>query len=176
MSSEPPRQRLPFEPSKSRKKAAKAQSQPSSPAQADSSTPSPATTRSTPKSKSKPNKSPQPSTRPADRSIPEVVSQRMVGRMVLFSGVPLLMALSIFVGSYFIVINEILVLPNTAVLLASLGCFGLSVLGLSYGLFSASWDEEIAGSALGWSEFKLNVGRAWEGWKSARQNQNSSKD
>lgn len=100
----------------------------------------------------------------------------MIRRIVLFSGLPLLMALGIFVGSYFIVVNEIFVLPNTAVLLASLGCFGLSVLGLSYGLFSASWDEEVKGNVLGWSEFKLNLGRTWEAWKSARQNQNSSND
>ncbi len=174
MSSEPPRQPLPFEPSKSRKKANKAQSQQPVQASSDPSSQAPKATRKTQEQKLNKNKKSQRSTRASAQSIPEVVSQRMVGRMVLFSGVPLLMALSIFVGSYFIVINEIIVLPNTAVLLASLGCFGVSVLGLSYGLFSASWDEEIAGSALGWSEFKLNVGRAWEGWKSSRQNQNNS--
>lgn len=174
MSSEPPRQRLPFEPSKSRKKANKGQSQPSAPAKTPSSDPAAAKSQSTTRNQPEKNKkSPRPP-RSAEPSIPEVVSQRMVGRMVMFSGVPLLLALSIFVGSYFIVINEILVLPNTAVLLASLGCFGLSVVGLSYGLFSASWDEEISGSALGWSEFKLNLGRAWEGWKSARQNKASN--
>jgi hypothetical protein len=172
MSSEPPRQRLPFEPTKSRKKANKAQSQPAAQANTPPSSPAPAKSSQTSRQKPDNNKK-KKSQRPtpsAEASIPEAVSQRMVGRMVMFSGIPLLMALSIFVGSYFIVVNEILVLPNTAVLLASLGCFGLSVVGLSYGLFSASWDEEMSGSALGWSEFKLNIGRAWEGWKSARQN------
>ncbi|MGB3535449.1 MAG: PAM68 family protein [Microcoleaceae cyanobacterium] len=175
MSSEPPRQRLPFEPTKSRKKATKNPSPAPAPAHEDSSAPAPAKDRSTAPQKLSKNKKSQRPNRSAEQSIPEVVSQRMVGRMVMFSGVPLLMALSIFVGSYFIVVNEILVLPNTAVLLTSLGCFGLSVVGLSYGLFSASWDEELTGSRLGWSEFKLNVGRAIDGWKSARQNQNSSK-
>ncbi|MCF3606526.1 PAM68 family protein [Planktothrix agardhii 1033] len=50
-----------------------------------------------------------------------------------------------------------------------MGCFGLSVLGLSYGVLSASWDEEAPGSILGWQEFKLNLGRMQDGWKAARQ-------
>ncbi|EKD05861.1 hypothetical protein SPLC1_S580100 [Arthrospira platensis C1] len=102
-------------------------------------------------------------------TIPEVVSQRMVSRMVVLSGIPLLMAISTFVGSYFIVTNEIFPLPNTAVLLVSLGCFGLSVVGLSYGVLSASWDENLSGSFLGWQEFKINLGRAIEAWKESRQ-------
>ncbi|MGB3403500.1 MAG: PAM68 family protein [Microcoleaceae cyanobacterium] len=174
MSSEPPRQPLPFEPTKSRKKANKAQSQPAAQTNTPPSSPATASSRNSTRPKPDNNKKSQRPARSAEASIPEVVSQRMVGRMVMFSGIPLLMALGIFVGSYFIVVNEILVLPNTAVLLTSLGCFGLSVVGLSYGLFSASWDEETSGSALGWSEFKLNIGRAWDGWKSARQNKASN--
>jgi len=44
--------------------------------------------------------------------------------------------------------------PNVAVVLLSMGFFGLGVLGLSYGVLSASWDEEILGSKLGWQEFR----------------------
>jgi hypothetical protein len=59
-------------------------------------------------------------------------------------------------------------LPNTAVLLVSMGCFGLGVLGLSYGVLSASWDEEVSGSTLGWEEFNTNFGRMREAWRAAK--------
>lgn len=166
MSSERPRQPLPFEPAKSRKKASKAQSQPAEPETTDK-----PPVRATRKSGEK--KSAQPaskrSTQREETAIPEVVSQRMLSRMAILSGVPLFMAISIFVGSYFIIVNEVFILPNTAVFLASLGCFGLSVLGLSYGIFSTSWDEDQTGSLVGWQEFKLNLGRTVQAWKEARQ-------
>ncbi|MDW8463816.1 MAG: PAM68 family protein [Geminocystis sp.] len=60
-------------------------------------------------------------------------------------------------------------MPNTAVLLVTLGLFGLGVLGLSYGIFSASWDEDRVGSWWGWSEFKLNFGRFVSAWREHRQ-------
>jgi hypothetical protein len=102
------------------------------------------------------------------QTIPEVVSQRMSRRMAWFSGVPMLMGMGTFIVSYFIVKKDLFPLPTTAVLLVSLGFFGLSVGGLSYGVFSASWDEERDGSWLGLEDFKLNVGRAASSWKSAR--------
>ncbi|MGF1494594.1 MAG: PAM68 family protein [Microcoleaceae cyanobacterium] len=106
---------------------------------------------------------------PDERAIPEVVSQRMIQRIAICSGVPLFMAMGTFVGSYFVVMNDLFPLPNTAVLLTSLGWFGLSVVGVSYGVLSSSWDEEIEGSRLGIPEFRLNLGRTWASIKEARQ-------
>ncbi len=125
----------------------------------------------TPKSSKvvQPPKSPQAS-RPkanATSGVPEVVSKRMAQRMALFCGVPTLMGLATFPISYTLFQRGV-ELPNVAVLLVSLGGLGLGVLGLSYGVLSASWDEEFAGSALGWNEFILNFGRMREGWKEAR--------
>jgi hypothetical protein len=102
-----------------------------------------------------------------DAGIPEQVSKRMVRRMALFCGIPTFLGLASFPTSYFI-LQQGIELPNVAVLLVSLGCLGLGVLGLSYGVLSASWDEESLGTALGWSEFQLNLGRMIEGWKEAR--------
>jgi Photosynthesis affected mutant 68 len=102
-----------------------------------------------------------------DPGIPAQVSQRMVRRMALFCGIPTALGLASFPTSYFI-LQQGIELPNVAVLLVSLGFLGLGVLGLSYGVLSASWDEEISGSALGWPEFQLNLGRMIEGWKAAR--------
>jgi hypothetical protein len=109
----------------------------------------------------------------ASQGIPEVVSKRMAKRMVIFCGIPTFLGLSTFPVSYFGLFKHGIELPNVAVLLASLGGLGLGVLGLSYGVLSASWDEPIPGSSLGWQEFKLNFGRVVENFKAARDRQNS---
>lgn len=155
MSSEPPRQRLAFEPVKNRKKT------PKKPAQAQ------VTNEAVEVNPAE--KQPKASkTKKQDQSIPEVVSKRMISRIAVFCGVPTLLGISTFFVSYLIVSKGLFDLPNTAVLLVSMGCFGLGVLGLSYGVLSASWDEEISGSVMGWEEFKTNFGRMREGWRSAK--------
>ncbi len=102
-----------------------------------------------------------------ESGIPEAVSQRMVRRMIAFCGVPTLFGLVSFPAGYFI-LKQGIELPNVAVLLVSLGFLGLGVLGLSYGVLSAAWDEE-PGTLLGWPEFQLNLGRTLGSWKEARE-------
>ncbi|XHX78054.1 MAG: photosystem II biosynthesis protein [Stenomitos frigidus ULC029] len=101
-------------------------------------------------------------------SIPEVVSRRMVSRAALYCGVPSALAVLTFVVSYLAIANDVFHPPTAAVLLVSLGLFGLGVLGLSYGPLSASWDEERIGNPLGWDEFKLNFGRLRDSWRAAK--------
>ncbi len=103
--------------------------------------------------------------------IPEVVSQRMIQRVLVFCGIPVLMGMLIFVGSYFVIINHWFKVPNTVVLLTSMGCLGLSVLGLSYGILSASWEEDslASGSLLGVDEFKINFGRMADAYRTSKQ-------
>ncbi|MBW4657934.1 MAG: PAM68 family protein [Drouetiella hepatica Uher 2000/2452] len=96
--------------------------------------------------------------------IPDEVSRRMVWRMALLCGIPSALGMLTFVGSYLLVINDV-DLPTYAVLLVSLGWFGLGVLGLSYGVLSASWDEEVVGSLVGWDEFTTNWGRMRANWR-----------
>jgi hypothetical protein len=143
--------RLPFEPGQAKKKLVKST--------AAQPTRSPATGRS-----------------PRQSSIPEVVSRRMVGRMMAFSGIPTVLGMMTFVVSYFIVKNHLFKLPNSAVLLVSLGFFGLGVLGLTYGVLSASWDEDRAGTWLGLEDFKLNFSRTVASWQEARQQARSPQD
>jgi len=109
----------------------------------------------------------------SDRSsgIPEVVSQRMVRRMAFFSGVPSFLGMSTFVVSYLLVSQLHYALPNSAVLLVSLGFFGLGVVGLSYGILSASWEPEQSGSLLGIDQFSVNLSRTTNAWKDARRSQ-----
>lgn len=178
-------ERLPFEPRKKRPKpegaatsGANASSKPSQGSTPKKSPPKPPTSAQSKSGKQKPEKSAVKAGGDRDRAIkqtrqdlaiPEVVSSRMIRRMVLLSGVPILFGVMTFLGSYYIVINDIFELPNTAVLLVSMGWFGLGVLGLSYGVISASWDEEASGSLVGWSEFTINFQRLVGAWQEARQ-------
>jgi hypothetical protein len=93
----------------------------------------------------------------------------MATRMAVFCGLPSLLGLLTFPICYFIVSQDLFELPNTAVVLVSMGFFGLGVVGLSYGVISASWEEELPGSWLGWSEFRLNFGRIVESWQNRKQ-------
>ncbi|MDX2243457.1 MAG: PAM68 family protein [Leptolyngbyaceae cyanobacterium bins.302] len=101
--------------------------------------------------------------------VPEEVSKRMARRMAFFCGIPTSLGMLTFIVSYFIVSQHLFKLPTVVVLLLSLGFFGLGVVGLSYGALSASWDEGRVGNWLGWSEFRVNFGRAIASWKEARQ-------
>ena len=95
----------------------------------------------------------------------------MARRMAFFCGIPTVLGIATFVVSYFIVTKGIYKLPNAAVVLVSMLFFGLGVVGLSYGLLSASWDEERVGGLLGASEFSTNLGRLTGAWKEAREQQ-----
>lgn len=154
MSSEPKESndRLPFEPTS--KKAAK---------------PKPKTPSVAAKTEKSGKKAPSRGNSQQSTAIPEVVSKRMARRMAIFCGIPTTLGMLTFIGSYIVVTQGIYKLPNVAVLLVSLGFFGLGVLGLSYGIFSASWDEERVGSWFGAEEFSTNFGRTIAAWKEARQ-------
>jgi Photosynthesis affected mutant 68 len=103
--------------------------------------------------------------------IPEVVSNRMIRRALFFSGTPMLLGMSVFLLGYFAIINHWFPVSNTVVLLSSMACLGLSVLGLSYGILSACWEEDstIKGSILGWAEFKTNFGRMADAYRENRK-------
>lgn len=100
--------------------------------------------------------------------IPDVVGKRMIARSVVLSGAPTVLGMLVFIGSYF-AIRYGIKLPNVLVLLVSMGCLGLGVLGLSYGILSASWEEDQDGTWLGLEEFKLNFGRMRAGYKKSNE-------
>lgn len=104
----------------------------------------------------------------ADSEIPKDVSQRMLRRMAFFSGMPIALGVGVFFLSYYLQSREIVAFAPVAVLLVTMGCFGLGVLGLTYGVLSASWDEE-SGGLIGLKEFKLNFGRAMESWRAGKE-------
>jgi len=147
--------RLPFEPAQNRKK------QPKKPASSPVVAGKEKATEMTPKASVRQR---------AFTGVPDEVSKRMARRMAFFCGIPTGLGMLTFIVSYFIVSRHLFKLPTVAVFLVSLGFFGLGVLGLSYGAFSASWDEGRVGSWFGWSEFRTNLGRAIASWKEAREN------
>lgn len=111
----------------------------------------------------------QPSGSRESLRIPEEVNKRIVRRMALFCGIPTSLGFSTIIFSYALVANHWVELPNSLVVLASMGFMGLGVLGLSYGAISASWDENRVGHWWGWQEFKQNWGYLTEAWKAQRQ-------
>ncbi|MEL6397562.1 MAG: PAM68 family protein [Cyanobacteria bacterium J06626_4] len=176
MSADSENDRLPFEPNRKRKKG-KAETTP--PATSKSAQPV-AETSQRASSAAKPiARSSKKSAKKYSReetSIPEVVSRRMLRRMVFFSGVPVTVGILVFFASYVAIVQGIAELPNVVVLMVTLACFGLSVVGLSYGALSASWEEaEEAGSMVGLSEFQVNFERLVGAWRQTREErQNNS--
>jgi len=146
--------RLPFEPKKANKPEKKA-------APVASKAPAPA--------KKAAFSSAKPSARLESSAIPEAVSRRMIKRMLVFCGIPSLLGMSTFIVSYLLVSKDIVALPNYAVVLVSMGFLGLGVVGLSYGVLSASWDEDAPGSPLGLSEFSVNFDRMTSAWRSQKK-------
>eukprot|EP00177_Eucheuma_denticulatum_P008809 GFKZ01015997.1.p1 GENE.GFKZ01015997.1~~GFKZ01015997.1.p1 ORF type:complete len:227 (-),score=37.70 GFKZ01015997.1:1579-2259(-) len=101
--------------------------------------------------------------------LPEVVANRMLRRILTFGAVPLGL-LFVFFIVYFVLKYkyDITVIP-VVVAYSTLGAVGLGTLGITYGIFSSSWDEDDEGSALGWVEMRKNVVRARDGLFGARE-------
>lgn len=156
MPSDPQRGRLPFEPRKNNKKNNKKQAEKTAPIDS--------------KSKKKTKNTPRSSRQNSNLSaIPDVVSKRMGKRMAVFCGIPSVLGMSSLFIFYWLKIKEVVELPPYLALAVSFGFLGLGVLGLSYGLFSACWDEDRVGTLMGFYEFKVNLGRTKDAWKASKK-------
>ena len=100
-----------------------------------------------------------------DPYIPQEVSNRMIRRVVFTTGLPTLSGMGVFVGSYLLITKGILDVPPAITLSASALCFFVGLVGLSYGILSASWDKQ-AGSILGIENIKPNIERMRNAFKS----------
>ncbi len=100
--------------------------------------------------------------------IPDAVAKRMARRIALATGLPTLMGMGVFVVSYWLVSRGIATIQPVVTLMASGACFLLGLVGLSYGVLSASW-EEAPGSLMGLEQIPLNVGRIRESIRAMRQ-------
>ena len=143
---------LPFEPKTKRQKPPKALSKP----------------QAKPKTSEK-QASKQPPLNKEEMAIPQVVSQRMIRRVAGFCGIPTALGITTLVVSYLLAMYSEIQLPPIAVLLVNMGLFGLGVVGITYGVLSASWDEETPGTFLGFDEFSTNWGRMTEVWRDTQK-------
>jgi hypothetical protein len=92
------------------------------------------------------------------QTIPDYVANRMARRVAVATGIPSILGMSTFVASYLLVSKGVLDIPPGITLVTSGGFFLLGLVGLSYGVLSASW-EPGAGSLLGIEQIGLNIGR-----------------
>lgn len=90
-------------------------------------------------------------------AVPEVVTNRMLRRVILFMGAPVFTGILLFPFFYWLKVKQDVDLPSWVPYLASSLTFGGGLLGISYGIMSASWDPRREGSLLGWTEFQANV-------------------
>ena len=92
------------------------------------------------------------------QGIPRNIANRMARRVALTTGLPSLMGMLVFISSYIFVSQEIAEIPPVITLLLSGGFFLLGLVGLSYGVLSASWEPQ-PGSLLGLENIKANLRR-----------------
>ncbi len=100
----------------------------------------------------------------SSQAIPRAVSNRMARRIALATGLPTVLGMATFVVSYLVVSRGLLDVPPGITLVTSGGFFLLGLVGLSYGVLSASW-EEAPGSLLGFEQIGLNIGRLRSSFK-----------
>lgn len=94
---------------------------------------------------------------PTDGVMPEVVSERIARRVVAFAGLPIMLGAATFVGFYYATTQlDVSILPQVVAYTTQALLF-LSFAGITYGVMSASWDEEVEGSLLGWENVGANV-------------------
>eukprot|EP00596_Hydrurales_sp_CCMP1899_P007738 CAMPEP_0119042258 /NCGR_PEP_ID=MMETSP1177-20130426/14492_1 /TAXON_ID=2985 /ORGANISM="Ochromonas sp, Strain CCMP1899" /LENGTH=192 /DNA_ID=CAMNT_0007008911 /DNA_START=329 /DNA_END=907 /DNA_ORIENTATION=+ len=108
-------------------------------------------------------------TDPSVGAVPELVADRMIGRIIAFFGVPVFGGLAIFVGAFFYSKKFDLVVPPSIIAYATQVPFVLGLVGISYAIISTSWDEE-PGSILGFKEFGINKDRIFEGLQRVQEN------
>ena len=121
--------------------------------------------------KNKPSKKLTNTTKPIKREksfIPKVVADRMARRVAFTTGIPTFAGMSIFVLSYILVTKGIADISPGLTLAGSAFFFLIGILGLSFGILSASWDTA-PGSLIGFE----NIGPNIEKIKSAFQNRDS---
>ena len=91
----------------------------------------------------------------------------------MFTGLPSLAGMGVFVGSYVVVTRGIADIAPGLTLAGSGLFFLLGLVGLSVGVLTASWDPE-PGSLLGFENFKPNVQRMRESIRAQKQQQRES--
>ena len=80
----------------------------------------------------------------------------MARRIAFTTGIPTLLGMSVFIVSYVLITKGITEIPPSVTLTISAICFLIGLLGLSYGILSASWEKE-PGSLIGIENIRPNI-------------------
>mmetsp|Transcript_16520 Transcript_16520/g.45752 ORF Transcript_16520/g.45752 Transcript_16520/m.45752 type:complete len:290 (-) Transcript_16520:460-1329(-) len=107
---------------------------------------------------------------PQAAAIPERVAQRMGKRMLPFVGVPLFGGMAVFVGFWYMATYRDLEFEPALVAASTIVILVVGLLGITYSVMSASWDEDREGSFLGGDEFQKNVDSIKDGLSRSREN------
>ena len=114
------------------------------------------------------NKDPKSaSTAVKQEAIPRYVADRMARRVAVFTGLPTVAGMGVFVGSYLLITQGIADIAPGLTLATSGGFFLLGLVGLSFGVLSSSWDPD-PGSVLGFENLKPNLQRMKETIRAAK--------
>ena len=110
------------------------------------------------------NKKEKKLSKKSSSGIPKNVANRMARRIAITTGIPTISGMGSFILSYYLISKGIADIPPIITLLTSAGCFFLGLIGLSYGILSASW-EDSNGSFLGLENIGPNIKRMREAFK-----------
>lgn len=106
----------------------------------------------------------------AAAAIPERVAQRMGKRMVPFVGIPLFGSFASFIGFWYLATFKDMEFQPAVVATTSFVFLAIGLLGITYSVLSASWDDDREGSGMGVDEFQKNVGNLKEGLSRTKEN------
>ena len=94
-------------------------------------------------------------------AIPRYVADRMARRVAVFTGLPTIAGMGVFVGSYLLITQGVADIAPGLTLATSGGFFLLGLVGLSFGVLSSSWEPD-PGSVLGFENLRPNLQRMRE--------------
>ena len=102
--------------------------------------------------------------------IPEKVAMRMGKRMLPFVGLPLFGSMITFVLFWYLATYKDIAVPTALVAYATIAILVVGLMGITYSVMSASWDEDREGSTIGWEEFQRNLSSVKDGLQRSREN------
>lgn len=97
-----------------------------------------------------------------DDEIPQEVYDRMLRRIAVFVGAPVVSGVGLLYLLSALKENKIWDVPMWVPFVCALFAFGTSALGIAYGTLSSSWEAEREGSLLGWDEAQKNWPVLWK--------------
>ena len=106
----------------------------------------------------------------APAAIPEAVATRMGQRMLPFVGIPLFGSLGAFVAFWYFATYKNFEFQPVAVAVTTIGLLVVGLLGITFSIFSTSWDEDREGSFLGFDEVSKNLDNVRAGLSRGREN------